>query len=548
MVMRKMARAILLGGMAMAGVVLLSGPPRPAAMVGLGTGLKRFPAEVFIPLQRCAILERVQFLETLGHLQPLPAPAVLPLEQVGEHLLVRTRLSGVAEPIPLILDSGVRALILQRSRLPEVFLQDRVALNFQSSYGLIPQVTLGTAQFQQIGAYTVDFSVPGDPIWCLSEYGILGSNLTHHGVWQINYQTQTLTIADSLAQLNSAWAGQEQCYSSWNGQNADCNQSPVKIPLYEREGRPFIQLDLGDGNSLEAMVDTGWGGSIQLTEQHLPEALLTLPALVQAEGRVETLQGLATFRHRVVEIPSLSIGSLTLPDFSVQVASDPPGPGDALIGNDFLRHFIVTLDWSGQMLYLLPVDAVGAVYPRLEGYGFQTLVREQQLLITGLYRPSPAAAAGLQIDDQIVAINGDDYTAIPPELACDFIHHPVGERYDGPIAVTVRRGNRVSTHRFSPGVMLSPLGDRPIRQEERLMGEQLRNEDLIKPKFLVGANGRSPLRGLGDCKLICSRSLGARKFTTSQRHSHRGMTFPRSNSSSRVFACDAHSLKCIPSV
>jgi hypothetical protein len=122
MVMRKMARAILLGGMAMAGVVLLSGPPRPAAMVGLGTGLKRFPAEVFIPLQRCAILERVQFLETLGHLQPLPAPAVLPLEQVGEHLLVRTRLSGVAEPIPLILDSGVRALILQRSRLPRSLL------------------------------------------------------------------------------------------------------------------------------------------------------------------------------------------------------------------------------------------------------------------------------------------------------------------------------------------------------------------------------------------------------------------------------------------
>jgi hypothetical protein len=366
-------------------------------------------------------------------------------------MLVRAQLPGRAEPVPLILDSGVRSLTLQRDLLPEVPLQDPVPLHAQDIYGLIETVSLGTAEFRQLGAYAVTFSAPGDPIWCLSKYGIIGANLMNHGVWQINYQAKTLTIAERLSQLNP----------TRDNPASGASPSTIKLPLHRREGRPFIHLDLGDGNPLEAMIDTGWGGNIQLIQQNLSTSMSTFPAVVQVEGRVETLQGLTSYQQKMVQVPYLSLGTMTLPNFLVQVANHQPGPGSVVIGNDFLRHFIVTLDWPHQTLYLTPVDADDAFYPYLEGYGFQTLMRDQRLLITGLYRPSPAVNAGLQIGDQILVINGDDYTAIPSHLACDFIHHPVGTRYKGPITITVRRGEKLITYQLSPGVLLSPPSNQP---------------------------------------------------------------------------------------
>jgi predicted metalloprotease with PDZ domain len=71
-------------------------------------------------------------------------------------------------------------------------------------------------------------------------------------------------------------------------------------------------------------------------------------------------------------------------------------------------------------------------------------------LNAGLYCPSPAANARLEIGDRIVAIDGDIYTTVGHGQACDFVLSPVGDRYSGAIAMTVERRGSLLTYTIAP--------------------------------------------------------------------------------------------------
>jgi len=70
-------------------------------------------------------------------------------------------------------------------------------------------------------------------------------------------------------------------------------------------------------------------------------------------------------------------------------------------------------------------------------------VRGRELRVTGLLTPSSFSAAGGKPGDRILTINGDDYRQIAPERFCEFVLAPVGERYTGPLSITVQRDDEV---------------------------------------------------------------------------------------------------------
>lgn len=172
---------------------------------------------------------------------------------------------------------------------------------------------------------------------------------------------------------------------------------------------------------------------------------------------METLRGLEIFNQKMLQIPALSLGDLTLENFPVLVSYGENAQPHSLMGNEFLEHFIVTLDWSTHQLYLKPVSPMSDLYPKAPDYGFQAIVYDHHLLITGLYRPSAAAHAGLQIGDQILAINNDTYTHLGDEQSCTFVHLPVGDRYTGPITMTVERQGSLLTYTIAPELTFGVL-------------------------------------------------------------------------------------------
>jgi len=445
MVLNWISKAALAMGIAAAGgIFLLKYPTQPTPLKDVGTRVDWSSLAAVSPMKHQATVNCIEQLDSLGNLQPLPTPVVVPFQYLGEHIVVRADVADIQQSIPLILDSGVRSLMLQRPLVRHIPLEETISLDSEVMYGLLETMNLGDAQFRRIGAYFIPFSDPGHPLQCLSDQGVIGANLMRHGVWHINYQAQTLTIAQSLDQLTN----------TLNRESDDWPEHTIQIPITLREHRPFITLDLGQDRTINAMVDTGWGGSLQLAQRDLEANGLRVLPVATVRGIVETLSGISDFRQEVVQLAQLGLGPLNLENFAVLVTSDPSMPDYAIVGNDFLSHFIVTLDWPQQMLYLEPVDSLSTLSPSLNGYGFQTLAKDQKLWVTGLYDPSPATSAGLQVGDQILAINDDDYRVIPPPLTCDYLLKPVGERYHGPITVTVDRQGKPLTYVITPGEIL----------------------------------------------------------------------------------------------
>lgn len=332
---------------------------------------------------------------------------------------------------PLILDSGVRSSILDRDFIQHQTLSSGFQIQHETAYGLLKRVSLGRANFYDIGAFATEFSAPGQPLHCLSEGGALGSGLMRHATWQTDYQRRRLTIADSIEDLEHV-AG------------------AIALPFTLVNASPAIALRVGS-QSVKVLIDTGWNGSIYLADQDVAQLdTKSFRPLSTAEGLIETLQGMQHIRQTVQQVPVLSVGELTMAQFPVTVSKGNPAQPASLMGNGFLEHFIVTLDWQHQRLYLKQVAPIEALYPRPMAYGFHAIVHHRHLLITGLSYPSPATEAGLQVGDQVLSINRDAYTYIKAGEACNFVRAPLGDRYVGPLTMTVARNGRSLTYAIAP--------------------------------------------------------------------------------------------------
>jgi hypothetical protein len=382
--------------------------------------------------QKQIILHRVRHLERLGRLDALASPVTIPFEYVGGHILISAEIHDLDRPQTLIMDSGLRSTLLDQ----ELGLAPTLSTPFQvdraASYGLLDSVSLAEARFHSVGTFVTEFSAPGHPLYCLSDSGVIGANMMRHATWQINYQNRTLTVANSVQELEDV---------------ADA----IAVPFTLVNLSPAIALKLGDNLPVQVLIDTGWSGGIHIA---YPD-FMALDAeqfkqVSTSEELTETLRGLGIMNQMVMQVPTLSLGELTLENFSTLVSYGENAQPYSLLGNEFLEHFIVTLDWSTHRLYLKPVSALGEIYPKAPDYGFQAVIRDRHLLIAGLQYPSPAARAGLHIGDRILAIDNDTYTTIGDQQACAFVLSPVGDRYSGPITMTVERQGRLLTYNITP--------------------------------------------------------------------------------------------------
>lgn len=444
MVARWLSQSVLILVLASAGIDLvaknLNGDLRPALV--MASELERIFAhqtEGLEQVQGRIILHLVRQLETLGGLDGLTAPATLPFDYGGGHILISAEIEPLGGPKTLIVDSGMRSTVLDRDLA--VPLSTAFQANPAITYGLVDQLHLAEANFHHVSAVVTDFSAPGQPLHCLSSSGVIGASLMRYATWQIDYQARTLTVAQSAKDLDHV---------------ADA----IAVPFTLVNLSPAIALKIGDNLPVQVLIDTGWSGGIHLA---YPDFLTLDPAQLESistsKGLVETLRGLAMVNQNVMQTPALSLGDLTLENFPILVSHGTNTQPYSLLGNGFLEHFIVTLDWSTHRLYLKPVSLISEMYPKVPDYGFQAVIHGGHLLVAGLHYPSPAASAGLQIGDRILAIDNDDYTAIGDEQACAFVRSPVGDHYNGPISITVERQGQPLTYTIIPGKTALAVAD-----------------------------------------------------------------------------------------
>ena len=236
--------------------------------------------------------------------------------------------------------------------------------------------------------------------------GILGKQYFLNQILEINYLHEYIHFHKDFSTIDSS--------------------GYVKINLKNKGNRLHvpISLQINDGISIQdyAMLDIGSNGSINLTTETANSYKLSenIAHKVRYYSKHLTLGGASAFYE--FRAQSLEIGGFKLDSPTIAYSEDKAGfhsqredQSVGLLGNDILEHFDVLIDFVNNDLYLKPNSNFGKPF-RFSKLGFGYVDRSITLnawIVTGFFENSNAEAAGLKIDDKIIAVNGIDIHQIP---------------------------------------------------------------------------------------------------------------------------------------
>lgn len=321
-------------------------------------------------------------------------------------ILLEAGLEGASSAISFVIDSGAPMTIAPRlarefdlKTLATIGLLGPEGGHLSVPVTRIPTLTIAGIEFNDVGA-VVDWVEPPNPLACLSTGGLMGASLLQTAIWQIDFQSNEVTITNALAKL----PGLAQA---------------MKIPFKRADaaGSPRISVGVSDADDVSLLLDLGFNGSIAIPIALLEKSgdRIADAAPIEEGQSSSTVFGQKSSTARIVTLRELRIGDLRLKDFPVVTGT---AVSDFHVGVDFLRNFRVTVDWLNDDLYLEPRGKIDALYSSFATYGFKPELRDDKLVVGALWRESAAEKAGMKLGDQLITIGKHDTSATDFSMLC----------------------------------------------------------------------------------------------------------------------------------
>jgi len=256
-----------------------------------------------------------------------------------------------------------------------------------TGYVKVNKIQVGAMTMRDTPAFVLNFSSPKTEGF--EEQGMIGFEVFRRFVTTFDYGAQTLTLTEP-ARFSPAEAGR-----------------PVPFKFYDHNVQVTGTVD---GIPGRFNIDTGSRSEITLTKPFVdkyqwrashPHGALAIDGWgVGGPSRSYVVRGseltLGDVRQENV------INSLSLQDKGA--FSDANFEGN--IGSGFMKRFIVTFDYGKQIMYLKPRPAPVADSGVYDRSGMWINAGEQAFEVVDVTPGGPAAAAGLQVGDRIVAVDG----------------------------------------------------------------------------------------------------------------------------------------------
>lgn len=123
----------------------------------------------------------------------------------------------------------------------------------------------------------------------------------------------------------------------------------------------------------------------------------------------------------------MKIGTKTFFDLPVAVyrAQDAKAKASGSIGIDFMKNFIVTIDWFEKMLYLKQIQGRNLKH-NLRTFGLTYTYYDGAMRVESLYGGSDAEKKGIKIGDTIFAINGKRVDSLSDDQILQFLRGKLG--------------------------------------------------------------------------------------------------------------------------
>jgi len=250
---------------------------------------------------------------------------------------------------------------------------------------IVDSITLGDVTFSNVSVLVFDpVNLPVGN--CILDGGIIGSEILPLAKWQFNFKDKRISISDELSSLDYLKGAKK------------AKLLPVGWP------HPPIVPHKANRLTDNALFDTGAATVFSLNFLAYQE--------MRKQGWIEEAQATAhgsfgesaggrgqNETQYLAEIPTLSLGSLKIKNLRSWTRPRPP----SLIGAKLLLSHIVTLDYQNQAIHFFTYNDI---VDDVRSFGLDFHVIEDAVKVSFIVDGSPAASAGLQPGDQILAING----------------------------------------------------------------------------------------------------------------------------------------------
>jgi hypothetical protein len=222
---------------------------------------------------------------------------------------------------------------------------------------------------------------------------VIGANLLGLAAWQIDLEKNQLSILPQLPK------------------NTPPNSQQWKIKP-DQQGTPWIVLTLAD-QTVRLKLDTGSPMYIGLPIQQIQKWKPLAVATFTGRGiRSTGFFGIDTGMAWRLRLPKCSL----LPNTPAVVADILNE--NSHIGLRFLAQSRFLFDTRKKTAFFIP--PANRIYNTAD-WGYSYVIVEQKLYISLIYDQSPAAIAGLQVGDQLLAVNELSLENISQPLLCHYI-------------------------------------------------------------------------------------------------------------------------------
>lgn len=355
-----------------------------------------------VVLSSCKSLKMVKLMSK-GEIEQQQFISEVPFDYGMELIIIKVTIEG--KEYDFLYDTGAPNVISQELA-QELNIKPYVTNKTSDSQGkkeeleylILPKVRIGCVDFLNTGTAVADLR-RSSVIACLNVDGIIGANLMRKAIWQIDYETKVIRIANSIDSLDIE-----------NGERIQFNQ---KIT-----GTPVAEINVNGTIVKNVTIDTGSNGGFSLAEKTYREAKDSLaPVAVGIGTTTSGLYGLGEVdTNYYTTFPLVTIGEIQLTNQLVDF-----NKGKSLtLGNSFFENYDVTYNWFENEMIL--TDKKEHDNSSFESFGFSYFFTDNKLLVSLLIEGSEADKYGIKRGDQIIAINGVDYSEMTHEKWCDILH------------------------------------------------------------------------------------------------------------------------------
>ncbi|MEQ9466431.1 MAG: aspartyl protease family protein [Ekhidna sp.] len=320
----------------------------------------------------------------------------IPFELFGDHIIIKVSVDD-SEPLDFIFDTGSGYTVIDDDIASKLSLAGKeIEMNETSSaWHLIKHNTIAINHFlmeKNTKVYSTDLDHLEISLG-MDLDGIIGYDLLRHHSVSVNFDTKMMNIYDHS---NSPKQG-----------DAIPFDLHISIPVIKgtvvlnnnepHEGTFFVMTGAGTTLDFNSPYAEQWD-VIHKTGNHYSY-------LVKGLGDEET-------PHYEGHVLSFSFGNQTIEDLPIGISTATTGiQADkkvaGIIGSQILRMYNFTLDYGTKMLYLEKDHTYDANFKvNCSGIDVQLSKDKSKVLIHQVFDDSPAAEAGIKINDELVKING----------------------------------------------------------------------------------------------------------------------------------------------